>query len=156
MRVRRAVLMSVAAMALLLAAPSTARADLDFGDLMDFLDELMKSAGLGAWVDELAAIVAIFEQTFEPGLYLENPTIYSPDDAAERAGEVYENRLDQVVSANVPSPSSLPPSPPPSFLPSPPPPPSPPPLPLPPSPLPLPPSPPSLLAWPPRFGCRCR
>ena len=100
MRVRRAVLMSVAAIALLLAAPSTARADLDFGALMDFLDELMKSAGLGAWVDELAAIVAIFEQTFEPELYLENPTIYSPDDAAERAGEVYENRLDQVVSAN--------------------------------------------------------
>ena len=56
MRVRRAVLVSVAAMALLLAAPSPARADLDFGDLMDFLDELMKSAGLGAWVDELAAI----------------------------------------------------------------------------------------------------
>ena len=100
MRVRRAVLMSVAAIALLLAAPSTARADLDFGALMDFLDELMKSAGLGAWVDELAAIVAIFKQTFEPELNLENPTIYSPDDAAERAGEVYETRLDQVASAN--------------------------------------------------------
>ena len=103
---RRPLLTGAVAIALLTATPAPAKADLSFGELMDgfewFLGELMKTRGLAAFADQLAAMLALFGIYIEPELadtYPEDPTIYSPDQSAARADARYQDRIAQTTEA---------------------------------------------------------
>ena len=103
---RRALLTGAVAIALLTATPAPAKADLSFGELMDgfewFLGELMKTRGLAAFADQLAAMLALFGIYIEPELadtYPEDPQIYSPDQSAARADARYQDRIAQTTEA---------------------------------------------------------
>src|SRR6476620_6064234 len=103
---RRALLTGAVAMALLTAIPAPAKADLSFGELMDglewFVGELMKTRGLAAFADQLAAIPALLGIYIEPELaetYPEDPQIYSPDQSAARADARYQDRIAQTTEA---------------------------------------------------------
>lgn len=107
-RWRKALPASALALALCLVAPSPAKADLNFGDLMDFLAELMKTLGLGAYIDEINAILAFIgggNSYLGPGgadfgeMFPDNPNWITPDELAEHTEDRNEDRQARATEA---------------------------------------------------------